>query len=129
MLPLDNQVVALLVRGFNFPTSSGYGHPSNTPMSGSMLHSSLHGILPRVGWSGCSHDSRVASLSNVVVGLASIDFSMHNFLWPGGATLVFSSRISLSSVILFFLSRSHSSSSSRSLMIPLRRSSCHCLIP
>lgn len=121
----DSQVVALLVRGFDFPAIPGCRHPSNTPV----LLSSLRGTLPHVGWCSCSHDSKVATLSNVVVVLASLDLSMLNFLRPAGTTLVFSSRISLSSIIFFFLSCAHSSLSLRSLMLPLCTSSYNCLIP
>lgn len=129
VLPTDNQVVTPLVLGFDFPTSSGCGHPSNTLVSGSASHFSLCGMLPCSVRCSYSHDNRVATLSNVVVGLARLDPIMLSFSWLACMTSVSCLLISLSNVTLLFLSHAHSSSSSRSFMLPHRMFSCNCLTP
>jgi len=112
MLPMNSQVVKPPVRGFNFLAIPGCGHPSNTLVSGNVLHSSLHGTLPCLVRCGHIHDSRVTTLSNAVVGLARLGPIMLSFSRPACAIPVSSLLISSSNVMLFFLSHAHYSSSS-----------------
>lgn len=128
MLSTDNQVVSPQMRDFNFPASSGYGHPSPTLVSISASHSYLYGVPPSLVKCGRSHDSRVTTIS-IVVGLARPGLIIPSLARPSCATLISSLLIPSPNLTLFLLNCAHSSSSAWCFKLPLRMDSCNCRIP
>ena len=132
VLSTDSQVVVPLVRGFNLPSNLIHEYPSITLASVNASCSSLYGALPYLlcllRW-GHSHGSRATNSSNAVVWLAIPCPIMLSFPAQHACMiLVTSLLISLFNNMLFFHSRTQSSSSSQSFKFPRRMVSCNYII-